>query len=439
MRSLELNAALTEHIQAVADLLQAEIVAGAEVPFELEQSRGRTRGGPSLYSYRPLTEQFIAERKASLERLPSFEPAARLLDCFDGLQGYLATAGMDGAGDEERVRIALGVLLGDVFGEQTDFKLQADRVQQALARLERAALHSTSEFTLVGTLHGLTITSPELALTRGLTIAQPHALEGLPGGAITATGAEDDGVHLVVVLCTDNRRGALSQGREVLTDLQRALRLFGDGRVTLGLLGWARSGGGAWSPVPLGAGGRPHGMLVVSAEQEDELRAFCNLVSRRSPHQNELAWALRRFELASERESVFDALTDHLLALRALLEPEGPSSGLLGWRVAALCSTPEHREALVERVNQALALERAVITGTAIDPSGARGLGADMAAYLRALLRDVICGHLDLDLVKLADELLLAGAPEPDVPANGSDLDAALAPEAQQILSELFA
>ena len=30
-----------------------------------------------------------------------------------------------------------------------------------------------------------------------------------------------------------------------------------------------------------------------------------------------------------------------------------------------------------------------------------------MADHLRALLRDVICGHLDPDLVTLADQLLL--------------------------------
>ena len=70
-------------------------------------------------------------------------------------------------------------------------------------------------------------------------------------------------------------------------------------------------------------------MLVVTAEQEDELRAFCKLVSRRAPHGNELAWALRRFELGCERADPYEALSDHLLALRALLEPEGPSSGLL--------------------------------------------------------------------------------------------------------------
>ena len=72
--------------------------------------------------------------------------------------------------------------------------------------------------------------------------------------------------------------------------------------MTLGALAGRVSAGGSWRAVALGAGGRPHGMLVVSAEQEDELRAFCNLVARRAPSGNALAWALRRFELGCERE-----------------------------------------------------------------------------------------------------------------------------------------
>ena len=127
----------------------------------------------------------------------------------------------------------------------------------------------------------------------------------------------------------------------MLRELLRALRLFGDGRVTLGALAWSRVASGSWRPLALGTGGRPHGLLVVTAEQEDELRAFCNLVSRRAPHGNELAWALQRFELGCERAGDHEALSDHLLALRALLEPEGPASGLLPDRLAALCATPD--------------------------------------------------------------------------------------------------
>jgi hypothetical protein len=121
-----------------------------------------------------------------------------------------------------------------------------------------------------------------------------------------------------------------------------------------------------------------------------------------------LAWALRRFELGCGRESSFEGLSDHLLALRALLEPEGPSSGLLAGRLAALCATPEHRVELTERIVAAVALERAVIAGSAVKRACGEALATEMADHLRALLRDVICGHLAPDLPALADEILLA-------------------------------
>ncbi len=416
MRSLQLQSALTDYLQAASELLTADLAAGAEIPFELEQ-QGRRRSGPSLYCYRPLVEEFLAERSSALQSLAPYAEAEHLLAGFDGLERYLAGVGAETARQPKtaRVRMAIASLLGEVFAEQSDFELRPERVEAALKRLEGAALTSTSEVTLVATLHGVTITSAELALTSGLTIAHPEALEGLP--AATLEGAEDGEDHLVVVLAAehDEPRAALEQGQAVLRDLLRALRLFGDGRVCFGALAWARVSGGQWSPLALGTGGRPHGMLVITAEQEDELRAFCNLVSRRAPSGNELAWALHRFELACERDSVLEALSDNLLALRALLEPEGPASGLLAGRLAALCATPERRLALTERTIAAIELERAVIEGT--DKAAGRARAAeDLADNLRALLRDVVCGHLAPDLVGLADELLLAGQDSPVTP-----------------------
>jgi hypothetical protein len=413
MRSLQLQAALTDFFEAAAAHLHDQVAAGAEVPFELEQqSRRRRSSGPALYCYRPLTDQFIAARAADLECLPAYGEAVRLLADFDGLGRYLASVGSDAArsGRGAAARTALQALLAEVFAEQTDFQLHPERIHTALLRLESSALASTTELTLVATLHGLTITSPELALTRGLTIAQPHALGGLPAGALEdRTNGSGPGGHLVVVLaCEDEEpREALAHGHEVLRDLLRALRLFGDGRVTLGALAWARIGSAAWSPLSLGAGGRPHGMLVVTSEQEDELRAFCNLVSRRAPHANEVAWALRRFELGCERMSPYEALSDHLLALRALLEPEGPESGRLAGRLAALCATPERHLELTERTLAAISLERSVVAGNAIEHAGSEALASEVSDHLRALLRDVICGHLAPDLITLADELLL--------------------------------
>ena len=422
MRSIALQTALTDFTEAAAGHLQAEITAGAEVPFELEQQAGRRASGPSLYCYRPLTGEFITDRESELRRMPSHEQAARLLAGFEGLERYLAGSNLG----ERRiarmgaVRAALCAVLCDVFAEQTDFQLRPERLREALVRLEQSAEAGSGDLTLVATLHGLTITSAEVALTKGLTIAQPHALGGLPAAVLAGSGEVSD--HLVVVLNAgeDDPADAVERGREVLTDLLRALRLFGDGRVTLGALAYHRVGAGAWSPVALGAGGRPHGMLVVTAEQEDELRAFCNLVSRRAPHRNEVAWALRRFELGCERESSQEALTDHLLALRALLEPEGPSSGLLAGRLAALCATPESRLALTARTTEAIALEQAIIAGTTADHAGPQALAENMSDHLRALLRDVICGHLDSDLAGLADEILLE---DEDAEADEIELD----------------
>jgi hypothetical protein len=422
MRSLELQSALTDFLEAAASHLHTEVASGAEVPFELEGQRTRRgsgaarTGGPVLYSYRALTGEFIAERQAALERLPSYGALARLLERFDGLERYLASAGGElGRGEPRgRVRAAVCALLQEVFEEQSDFELRPERLQAALEHLEHSAFASPSEVMLIATLHGLTITSPELALTNGLTIAHPDALSGLPDGARASATAETTD-HLIVALAAeeDDPRAAVAQGHEVLKDLLRALRLFGDGRVTLGALAWVRVGSGSWSPLALGAGGRPRGMLVVTAEQEDELRAFCNLVSRRAPDGNELAWALRRFELGCERESAYEALSDHLLALRALLEPEGPSSGLLAGRLAALCATPGRRLELTEQVVQVLALERAIVSGSALERARGLALAREIADHLRALLRDVICGHLDPDLSALADEILMAEDEQP--------------------------
>jgi len=114
--------------------------------------------------------------------------------------------------------------------------------------------------------------------------------------------------------------------------------------------------------------------------------------------------------MGCERLAPFESLTDHLLALRALLEPEGPSSGRVAGRIAAICARPEDRVAVAERVAHAISLERAVIAGLAPAHPGVDALVDELAEYLRALLRDVLCGHLDSDLCAVADELLARAA-----------------------------
>ncbi len=412
MRSRQLETVLRELFDATATVLRAELAAGAEVPFELGARAGRRgAGAATLYTYRALTGRFIGEREPAIKRLAPYVEASKLLEAYDGLDRYLASVGGEAATARGRARprAAIAALLEDVFDEQTDFALRPERVSSALERLAQATLAGAGEVTLVATLHGVALSSSELALTNGLRIVHAADLRELPDALAAGAAREEAQLAIVYTVEHDEPGEALAVGRDVLGDLLSALRLFGDGRVALGALAWARVGQGAWGPLTLGAGGRPHGMLVVTPEQEDELRAFCNLVSRRAPHDNDLAWALRRFELGCERDSPWEALSDHVLALRALLEPEGPASGQLAGRLAALCATAENRVELTERMTRAIALERSLIAGTAVKNAANETLVEDVANHLRSLLRDVICGHLDPDLAVIADELL-----EPD-------------------------
>ena len=432
MRSRQLESALTAFVEEAALALGERTAAGEEVPFEIVAQSSRAHRTP-LYCYRPLTGEFIRERSAPLAALPSHARALAAIAELDGLGRYLLSRGAAHAPTEprERARTALRQFLEDVFDGHSDFELRPEQLRAALDRLQEAVRPDGDPVVVVGTLHGLTLSAPELALARGLTLAAPDAIDGAPAEALApdATGAP----HLLAVLTAegDDPRTAAADGVAALRDLVRALRLFGDGRIALGSLGWSRVGAGPWRPLALGTGGRPRGMLVVTAEQEDELRAFCSLVARRAPQDDEVAWALERFNLGCERENDHTALSDYLLALRALLEPDGAAGGMLAGRLAAICAVPEDRQALAERVLRALELERTIIRGDAPQSAGGDALVQAIAGHLRALLRDLICGHLGRDLVTLADELLLGPEPAPDPePALGPRPEAADAADA---------
>src|ERR1019366_10468562 len=108
------------------------------------------------------------------------------------------------------------------------------------------------------------------------------------------------GLRTVIALVRSDGPGAITEALERLRDLQTALRLYAPG-ISLAPLAWIRAQRATWRPLPIPGGGRCDGRVMIAPAQEDELRAFANLVLRRRPVQGELAWALERFELALER------------------------------------------------------------------------------------------------------------------------------------------
>jgi hypothetical protein len=404
MHTRQLRAALSAFAEEAAWQLASDTAAGAEVPFEvIEQGRGNA----PLYCYRPLTDAFIAQRGSQLARLPSYVQAVQSVTVAGGIDAYLEARG-ERVPSEARSRAdaALHVFLARVFEDSTDFVLSPERFERAFGELTASAIDGRSEVVVIAPVLGLELESEEVALGDRLTLVRGDVLEDAPAEARWARGAERP--HVVAVLRWEDAPGdesPVAHGRVRLRRLLTALRLFDAAGAAFGPLGWTRPGGGTWQPFALGSAAPPAGAVLVTPEQEDELRAFCNLVSRRTPHAGELAWALRRFELGCERAVPAEALTDYLLALRALLEPEGPASGRLAGRLAALCALPERRAALAERVAHIASLERAVVAGLAVDPQLDTLVG-ELAGHLRALLRDVLCGHLDPDLRTLAERII---------------------------------
>jgi hypothetical protein len=406
MRNRQLHGAVAAFAEEAAWQLAAETADGAEIEFEIV--RGGRRDSP-LYCYRPLTADFIEQRVGLLARLESFLPAVHALSGLSGLGRYLDARGERGYPVETRSRaeFALRVFLSRVFEESTDFALSDDRLDRAYGELEAALYEGRTDTVVIAPLLGLEVASDAVALGEGLTLVRGDAFpEDAPADALWAPGA--DRAHLLAVLRWEAVGDAspVAHGRVRLRRLLSALRLFDTTPVAYGPLAWTRTGGSPWQPFALGAmGRREERALVVGVEQEDELRAFCSLIARRTPRAGELAWALRRYEMACERAIPAEGLTDVLLALRALLEPEGPTSGRLAGRLAALCALPEDRGALTARVAQTVALERAVVAGLSADPE-LDALAGELADHLRALLRDVLCGHLDSDLTAVADEII---------------------------------
>lgn len=407
MRLRQLRTALHDFCEEAALQLASDACDGHEVPFEVVAGGRGGRGDSPLYCYRPLTGDFIRERSGALALLQSHLPAAHALVAAGRIDAYLDAQGVRGLSPgRERAEAALHCFLARVFQDSTDFVFEEQRFDRAFREIEGVVGEGRTESVCVASLLGVELESDEVALGGGLTLARGEAYAEAPDEA--RWDRVDGRPNTIVALHWEPLAGdpaPLGEVRARLRNLLSGLRLYDTARVALSPLAWTRTAGGPWQPLALGPSPGPDSVLDVTAEQEDELRAFLSLVARRRPNGGETAWALRRFDLSFERADPADALTDVLLALRALLEPEGPRSGRLPGRVAALCALNADRPRLAERVAHAVSLERAVVAGIAVDGQ-LDGVTEELTGHLRAMLRDLLCGHLDPDLRGLADSIL---------------------------------
>jgi hypothetical protein len=402
MHNRPLHDTLAAFVREAARQLADEVSRGAELPFELVESGA---AGAPLYCWRPLTGRFVAERVSLLSRLESYAAAAQGLAGLPNLPGYLRARGrrVPGADARAQADAALQALLTVVWEDAGEFAYEEERFATAYAELERVGYEGVTLAVVVTPVDGLVIESEAVALGDGLALVRGASLVDAP------VDLRGDAYATVAVLRLEEApsegAGLETAGRR-LRRLQTALRLWDDAEPALGPSAWARTGQGPWLAVPL-AGGlrRPEADCLLATDEEDPLRAFCALVARRTPRAGELAWSLRRFELGCERGSALESLTDWLLATHALLGPERALE-----RLAAICAAPAERDALTARLVEAARLERGVIAGVVRAEPEVEALVETLGGHLRAVLRDVLCGHLDPALRGVADDLVAAGS-----------------------------
>jgi hypothetical protein len=166
--------------------------------------------------------------------------------------------------------------------------------------------------------------------------------------------------------------------------------------------------------VPLGFAGRSRGgRYWLEGPERPELAELFELLRSRPAQGGAMPWALARFELGCEHPVALEGLSDHLLALRAVLGDLDRSERAIARRLAALCAEPADQRPVRDRVEQAFRLEQLVMRGN-VDAAYMAAIGVEspdlvvreLEENLRALLRDMVCGHIDANVQAIADDLL---------------------------------
>ena len=406
MRDFLLSEALKRLSADAAVRLSALVAGGEQIPFDVAE-----RQGPDspFYKYEPLTSRFVLEREEELRSLPSFVPARDAVDAAGVAAAYLETCGEPVPADpRERAARMLVVFLSVLWEGCTEFSLDRERLDRALAALDAEASDPDEAEVLVVPLVGLRMSQPSLQLPRGVRVIRADAIEA-PAEAMRSEGmgrAAWEPQFLAVAEQEegpDSAESALRQLRELIS----VMRLFKTGGVGLGPHAFAPAEKGLWSRLPTGAPATRPGGYRLSEDDAVRLTELATALEVRPDPDAALSWAVARFEMGCVRESALEGLSDHLLALRALLDGQGPVGASLPMRASALiadesCDRIEARG----KIESALELERSLMAGAAA-PGGLE-LAVWVEEGVRKMLRRAALGELGTDLNAAAEETLIA-------------------------------
>jgi hypothetical protein len=404
VRDFLLNESLRRLATEAATRFNAMVAEGEEIPFDVATD---TAEDSPFYSYVPQTGRYVAERVGELHGLPSFGAAREAV-----VEAGVASTFLEGRGElvppepGARAGRMLEVFAIELFEGGNGFALDRSKLEAQISSLDAEARSADDADVLIVPIVGLRMSMNRVQLPNGVRIVRADQVAA-PIEAMRSEGmgraAWEPQFLAVAEQGTDGAEAALNQLRELIS----VMRMFKVGGIGLGPFAFAPTGDDTWRRINTGAPSTRPGGYRLSEEEGAELADFAELLEQRPDPDSALTWAVGRFEMGCERESAMEGLSDHLLALRAVLEGHGPVGASLPLRASALIAdeTFDRIEAR-ERVEEVLELERALMNGRMLDH--AIELATWIEDGVRRLLRQAALGELGNDLSTTADETLIA-------------------------------
>jgi hypothetical protein len=446
VRDFLLNESIKRLATEAATRLSSLVAMGEEIPFDVAAESG---DDSAFYSYVPMTGRYVVEHGDELRTLPGFAPAREATVEAGVAAPYLEARGESVPADPgARAELMLITFFSELWEGSAGFTLDRERLETALSTLDAESRDADEAETLLAPIVGLRMSMPRLQLPHGIRIVRADSIEA-PVEAMRSEGmgrAAWEPQYLAVA--EQDPEGGVEGALQQLRELISVMRLFKGGGIGLGPYAFAPTGEGCWRRIATGAPAtRPGGYRLSEAEAE-ELIAFGTTLEARPDPDTALTWAVGRFEMGCERATALEGLSDHLLAMRAVLEGHGPVGASLPLRAAALIADGSmDRIEAGEKVEAVLGLERAMMNGRPVERAVELATWAEEG--VRGLLRQAALGELGNDLSTVADETLIVNGlaegdaqitvsesfepePEPEAEAESEIVEPDFAPEPEE-------
>jgi len=403
VRDPVLSESLRQLAAEAATRFSSLVATGEQIPFDVAEDAGEDS---PFYRYVPLTARFVAEREGELRSLPSFGSACGAVETAEVAAPYLEARGepVPAEGGERAARMLVR-FLSDLWEDCAEFSLDRRRLEHALHVLDSEARDVSEADVLIAPLIGLTMPPAKLQLPSGVRVVRADTVDA-PIDAMRSEGMARAAWEPQFLALAEQGEGAES-GAEALRQLRElisVMRLFKEGGVGLGPYAFAPTGEGNWRRVATGAPAPRAGGYTLTEVEAEELAALAKALEAQPDADGSLSWAIARFEMGCGRPTPLEGLSDHLLALRAVLEGHGPVGASLPMRAAALFAGDMDRVETREKVEHAMALERRLMSGA--EPEEPE-LAVWVEEGVRSMLRDVALGELGADVGAAADDALI--------------------------------